>query len=216
MLRILLCSELDLRGELRASVIGRQGIDVYRANGPDEARLLVSSLGAQLILVDRDLPHAASLIEKLREDPTTRTRSLAVLARGELEPGEIELLAAGANAILRLPPDDTWPERLRRLLNVPLREEARVPVDLAVDMRSRGPGALVNLSLGGLLVETESPLPLLDELSFRFELPDGTWVEGRGRVVREAPPNGWGIEFVALSDAHRKAIHDYLRSARVG
>lgn len=216
MLRILLCSELDLRGELKASVIGRQGIDVYRANGPGEARLLASTLGAQMILVDRDLPHAASLIQKLREDPTTRTRSLAVLARGDLEPGEIELLAAGANAILRLPPDDSWPERLRRLLNVPLREETRVPVDLVVDMRSRGPGTLVNLSLGGLLVETESPLPLFEELSFRFELPDGRWVEGRGRVVREAPPDGWGIEFVALSDAHRKAIQDYLRSARVG
>lgn len=216
MLRILLCSELDLRGELRASVIGRQGIDVYRANGPEEARLLASSLGAQLILVDRDLPHAVSLIQKLREEPTTRTRSVAVLARGDLEPGEIELLAAGANAILRLPPDDTWPERLRRLLNVPLREEARVPVDLVVDMHARGPGSLVNLSVRGLLVETESPLPLHEELSFRFELPDGGWVEGRGRVVREAPPNGWGIEFVALSDAHRKAIQDYLRSARVG
>lgn len=216
MLRILLCSELDLRGELKASVIGRQGIDVYRANGPDEARLLVSSLGAQMILVDRDLPHAASLIQKLREDPTTRTRSVAVLARGDLEPGEIELLAAGANAILRLPPDDTWPERLRRLLNVPLREQARVPVDLVVDMHAHGPGSLVNLSVGGLLVETESRLALFAELSCRFELPDGGRIEGGGRVVREAPPNGWGIEFVALSDAHRKAIQDYLRSARIG
>lgn len=216
MLRILLCSEFDLRGELARSVIGRQGIDVYRANRLEDARLLASTLGAQLILVDRDHPTAASFIRKVREDPTTRSRSLAVLARGDFQPDEIELLEAGANAILRLPPDDTWPERLSRLLNVPLRQEARVPVDLVVDLQGQGVGSLVNLSSSGLLVETDRPLALGGEVDFRFELPDGTRVAGRGRVVREASPNGWGIDFVSVSDAHRTAIQQYLRQSRVG
>jgi hypothetical protein len=217
MLRIVLCSEFDLRAELAASGIGRQGIDLYRARGLDEARVLATSLGAQLFLVDRDLPRALAFVQGVREDPATRSRSLAVLARGDLEPLEIELLEAGANAILRLPPDDSWAERLTRLLNVPQRMQARTAVELSIELPQHGPAVLADLSASGMRLECEAPLPLFGELAFRFRLPDGgAHVEGRARVVRHSPPDAWGLEFTELAERHRNALRDFQRAARLG
>jgi CheY-like chemotaxis protein len=216
MLRILLCSDRDLRGQLGRTAMGRQGIELYQAQGFKDARLLATSLDVKVVMVDRDLPDAAAFIAKLREDAATRSRSVAVLAEGDFQQDELAMLDAGANAILRLPPDATWPDRLHKLLNVPMREEARVPVHFVAEMDPEAGGFVQNLSSNGMLLETRARVALGDELGFRFELPDKTVVTGRGRVVREASPTSWGIEFLTVSDAHQTAIRQFLRSSRLG
>ncbi len=214
MLRVLVCSERDLRSELATTLIGRQGIEMYRAESFEDARLLCKTLGTQAVLVDRDLPRAASVIRQLRQDPATRRRSIAVLARGEMQEVEFELLSAGANAIFRLPPDAGWDGRLERLLKVPVRHDARLVVRIEVDTQPECAAAILNLSSGGMLLATHHQLRVNDELGFRFRVPYGVDVEGRARVAREAPPTGYGVEFLNVNN--RDAIGEFLRSARVG
>jgi hypothetical protein len=203
-----------MRPDLAATLIGRQGIEVYRAEVFEDARLLGTTLGTKVVLVDRDLPNAGSLIRRLRQDPATRHRSIAVLARGEMQEGEFELLSAGANAIFRLPPDSGWDARLQRLLSVPVRHDARLSVRIEIDTQPECAAAILNLSSGGMLLATHHRLKVNDELGFRFRVPYGMDVAGRGRVAREAPPTGYGVEF--LDVVNRDAIGEYLRSARVG
>jgi hypothetical protein len=214
MLRIIVCSQRDLRPELRATVIGRLGIEVYRAERFEDARLLCTTLGAGIVLVDRDLPSAGDLIRRLREDPATRQRSIAVLARGGATMLESDLVAAGANALFRLPPDAGWDDRLQKLLSVPARHGARLVVHIEVDMEPECAAAMLNLSSGGMLLATGHRLKVNDELAFRFRVPFGASVEGRARVAREAPPTGYGLEFLSVSD--KDAIGEYLRSTRLG
>lgn len=214
MLRVLVCSERDLRPDLGGTLIGRQRIEVYCAERYADARLLCTTLGARVVFVDRELPGAAAFIQRLREDAATRPRSIVVLAKGEMQHVELELLSAGANAIFRLPPDAGWDERLQRLLAVPARHDARLVVRIDVATQPECAGAILNLSASGMLLATHHKLRVSDELGFRFRVPDGTTVEGRGRVAREAPPTGYGVEFLSVSD--RDAIGEYLRSARVG
>lgn len=216
MLRILVCSERDLRPDLAPTLIGRQNIEVYRAEKFEDARLLGSSLGARAILVDRDLPDARAFIERLREDPATQRRSIAVLARGVMRDEELELITAGANAILRLPPDAGWDERLSKLLTVQARQLARLVVRIEVAMHPESAAAILNLSAGGMLLATPHVLKINDELGFRFKLPDGSLVSGRGRVAREAPPTGYGVEFVSIDGEGKDSVLEYLRSARLG
>ena len=52
-------------------------------------------------------------------------------------------------------------------------------------------------------------------MTFRFKLPDGSGVAGRGRAVRQAAPNQYGVEFVKLEHEGKDAIGDYVRSASV-
>lgn len=216
MLRILVCSERDLRPDLAPTLIGRQNIEIYRAEKFEDAKLLGSTLGAKVILVDRDLPEARAFIQRLREDKATQRRSIAVLARGAMQDVELDLMSAGANAILRLPPDAGWDDRLSKLLTVQVRQQARLVVRIEVATEPESAAAILNVSAGGMLIATPLKLRVNDELGFRFKLPDGSLVAGRARIAREAPPTGYGVEFVSLADGSRDAIRDYLRSARLG
>jgi hypothetical protein len=218
MLRVLVCSETDLTRTLSSTLIGRTAVGLVKAAKLTEARLLASTLLPRAILVDRDQPGVADWVRAFREDAATRQRSLAILAWGDFEPLEIELMELGANAVLRLPPDAAWDERLSKLFNVASRQEARLPVRLSVELPD-DPQAprreAVNLSVTGMLIESAEPLPLHGELSLRFKLPDGSPVAARGRVVRQSSEREWGVEFVSLDERTRDAIRDTVRSAGV-
>ena len=214
-LRVLICSQRDLRPELAATLVGRQGIEVYRVEKFGDARLVGSSLGVQVILVDRDFPNVAAFIRKLRLEQATRDRSIAVLARGSRPGVDAEALAAGANAILRMPPDAGWDERFSKLLTVPVRQQARILIHIDVTTEPEYPAAILNLSPGGMLLGTHRGLHKGDEVMFRFSLPDRTMIVGRGRVAREAPPLGFGVEFVDLDRDGKEAVLSFLRSSRL-
>lgn len=213
--RALICSERDLRPELSNTLIGRQGIEVYRVTKFADVRLVGSSLGVQVILVDRDFPNPAAFIQKLRQEPATRERSIAVLGRGTARGKDTELLAAGANAILTLPPDAGWDDRFSKLLNVPVRQQARIVVHIEVATKPECPAAILNLSPGGMFLATHHPLKVDEEFKFRFSIPDGRTVQGRGRVARPAPPLGFGVEFLQLEGEGKTAVVEFLRSRQV-
>lgn len=224
MLRVLLCSEADLSAMLAPTLVGRGAIDRFRAARLEEIRQLSVALSPQVILVDRDLPHARQLIEALRADPRTRGRSIAILAHGDLDPVEVELLATGANAILRLPPDAQWDARLSRLLNVASRQDGRLDIRLSVEAWPAGSGprqaddasaVLTNLSPSGMLLETSTPLRVGHEIGFRLALGPRDEVAGRGRVVRESRPGVFGVEFIDIGEAARARLRDYVRSLRL-
>jgi hypothetical protein len=222
MLRVIVWSSEDLSRLLANTFLGRTGVDRFKAKSLDEVRKLTQAVGPQLILIDRDLPHVARVVGELRADPLTQSRSLAVLAFGDFQPLEIELLDAGVNAILRLPPDSGWDDRLQRLLRVASRQEVRLPIRLAIEA---GIGAEVfgdasarsiNVSANGMLLETALPLRLGQHLSFAFQIEGGARVTGRGRVVREAGSSQFGVDFVDLNEDGREAVRWLVRSTGIG
>ena len=108
----------------------------------DVQRQVVTVLGAaraairerpSLVVFERDVPWAPEFIREVREDDATKATSIAVYARGEVDPVEMDLLSAGANAVLRLPVTRDWDKRLARLLQVPPRQAVRVPVFVEVE-----------------------------------------------------------------------------------
>ena len=218
LLRVLICSEHDLMGEVAPTLVGRGDVGRFVAARLEDALLLARTTTPQVILVDRDLPWSRELIHELREGPVTRHLSVAIVARGDFEASELELLDSGANAILRLPPSADWDERLSRLFAVPVRQEARVPARIVVDgIGGTDETALaINLSAKGMLLQTQIPLQPHQEVAFSFRLPDGQRVAGRGRVVRSAAPDEYGIDFLSIDDASREAIRQFVRSFSVG
>jgi DNA-binding response OmpR family regulator len=215
---VLICSQKDLLSDLASTLLGRGGVDRFKAGRLQDAKLLAKTTRPALVLLDRDLPKVRDFLEAFREEPATRNGSIAILAYGDIEPLELELLELGANAILRLPPDFGWEERLSKLLKVPLRQESRLPVQMTVHTEADGQACVtqaLNLSVNGMLVESTAPLALFQDISFRFKLPDGSHVVGHGRAVRQAAPNQYGVEFVKLDHESKDAIDDYVRSTGV-
>lgn len=156
-----------------------------------------------LIVVDRDLPRAARLVEDLRKDATTRNVSIVVAARGDMADLELQMLEAGANAVIRLPAGSEWDERLSHLMRVPPRRAARVPLRIQFEGKTAHVetvwGSVLNLSATGMLIEASGPLAIGADLDFKFLLPGSSEpIRGAGQLVRAAKKGSYGVHFYGL------------------
>ncbi len=215
MTAVLICSHRDVKEDLGGTLLWRDDIERHVVAKMEEAQMLAVAARPRLVVIDRDLPWAARILTTLRADPSTRALSLVVMARGDFDPAEVELLEDGANAILRLPAGPEWNERLERLMDVPVRKEARFPVSFDVEASINGSGAAnaqaLNLSASGMLIETEVALKVQDEVRLQVGLPvsiDPLRIPGQ--VVRVAAPSQFGVEFRGLGPVESRRIQGYL------
>jgi hypothetical protein len=191
--------------------------DLFDAVGRDGSTLVV--LGPHLGELS-----AEQAVSRIRGGPAgQRTSILVVIPTSDPVGTEGLVLGAGANAALRRPLGrfvlESW---VARLLDVPRRVQARVPVHVqVVGSRKSAPGEHFygltrNLSVHGMLLA--SPVRVeAEDLDLEIDLPEP---EGRvrvlGRIVREAPEVGWpyvgyGIEFFFLPEAGQRAIDRMVR-----
>ena len=218
MTAVLICSHSgDLKADLGDTLLWRQGVERQVATKMDEVLMLAVAARPRVVVIDRDLPWAARVVSALREDPSTRGLSLVIMARGDFDPAEVELLEAGANAILRLPAGPEWTERLERLMDVPVRKETRFPVSFAVEASTDAAAAAnaqaLNLSASGILIETAVPLSVRDEVELQFGLPVSIEpLRVEGQVVRLAAPSQFGVEFRRIAAEAARRIQGYLAS----
>ena len=216
MTAVLICSHAeDLKADLGGTLLWRDDMERQVAAKMEEAQMLAVAARPRLVVIDRDLPWAVRIVTALREDPSTRALSVVVIARGDFDAAEVELLECGANAILRLPAGPEWNQRLQRLMDVPVRKEARFPVSFGVEASSNGSGSAnaqaLNLSASGILIETEVPLQVQDEVQLQIGLPVSIDpMRIGGQVVRLAAPSRFGVEFRGLRPEESRRILGYL------
>jgi CheY-like chemotaxis protein len=214
---VLICAPDPLTDELHGTLIWREGIERHVATRFQDALLIVHAAHPDVIVVDIQLADAVRLVTNLRADKTTRNTSIVVMARGSFVPSELEYLAAGANAILRLPPGPEWDERLGALLLVPTRRATRLAVEMQLEARS-GPdavetvsGTVVNLSQTGMFVETDLPLSMGADLDFRIHVGDGKPpVVGSGQIVRQRDLRNSGVRFYGLEADGADRIRKFI------
>jgi CheY-like chemotaxis protein len=216
MTTLLLCSESPLEPALAGSALLRDGLLRVHASRLEEAHMMAIAAHPGLVLVDAELPCGLELVAALRQDPTTRPLSIAVLVRRAFETRDVAFLDAGANAVLPLPPARDFDLRLGRLLGVPLRREARLPVRLSVDSLRNDAvqdarALTLNLSESGMFLEASAPLRVGDEIAFALRLGRrGAAVGGSGRVVRQPQGTRYGVEFRALAGEGRQRIGQFI------
>jgi CheY-like chemotaxis protein len=215
-IRAALVAVRDLAPELGGTVLFRRNVERLAASGAEEVRRLADEGRLDVVVVDSGVAGASSIVAALRQDPITRSCAIVVLGRSEFGFDHLDLLAAGANAILPLPPGHDWDDRLTRLIHVPARKATRIPVDLAIEGGLRGGLALrgraVNLSVHGLLLESSHPLEVGEDLRFSLEVPGEGRVRGTGTIVRLASPERFGVEVTHVEDDGRVRIKRYVES----
>jgi len=216
LIRAVVVSAADLSSELHGTMLYRNNVERCPAKGLSEVRELALARRPDVVVVDSALPGAAALVAALRQDQATRQVAIVALGRSEFSFGHIDLLEAGANAILPLPPGADWDDRLIRLVHVPLRKSTRLPVDLAIEGGMRGglrfPGRALNLSVNGVLIECRQPLEVGDDLRLAFELPVHGVVRATGTVVRLRPTQQYGVEITSVEGDGRVRVKRYVES----
>jgi CheY-like chemotaxis protein len=217
-IRAVLVSAVDLSRDLRATVLFRENVERLSATAANDVKHHAAQGRVDVIVVDSAISGAAGLVAALRHDPLTRPTAIVALGRSEFGLGQLDMLQAGANAILPLPPGADWDDRLMRLVHVPNRKHTRLPVDFAIEGGLRGGlrfrGGVMNLSVHGLLLECTDEIQIGDDLRLEFELPGGHGqVRGTGTVVREAQPRSFGVELTHIEGDGRVRIKRYVESS---
>jgi c-di-GMP-binding flagellar brake protein YcgR len=67
-----------------------------------------------------------------------------------------------------------------------------------------------DVSVGGMFVETDTPLPTGAILTLRFNLDDHTSVSAKGVVMYQIRKFGMGVHFLDLTPDDRKSIEEYV------
>ena len=219
MIRAAIAAPSDLARELGDTVLFRSNVERIRVSGVEDVRRLADEGRVDVVVVDSSLPGAAALVASLRQDPVTRSTAIAVLGRWELGFDHLGLLEVGANAILPLPPERDWDDRLMRLVHVPVRRAARFPVDMAIEGGLKGgmtfTARALNLSVHGLLLESAQPLEVGEDLRFSFLMPGvDAVICGTGTVIRAAGIDRFGVELTHVDGDGRVRIKRYVESAR--
>jgi CheY-like chemotaxis protein len=197
-------------------VLWRNNVDRRRAASLDEARTQAAAERPDVILVDGRMPDAALFVSGLRQEPATRTVSIVAIGNDDLGTSDLDLLQCGANAILHLPSDPEWDDRLYRLIHVPVRRATRFKVHLQMDAWFGPEGAsfvgqALNLSVNGMLFSTDRTLRVGDDVHFAFQLPDIQGiVEGSGTVTRLAGAHQYGLEMTHVKGDGRQRIRAFV------
>jgi hypothetical protein len=194
--------------------------------GSDWTRLLtdsdlVSNLG-KLLQTYREVPaeqRETALLRAMREIKDT-----AVKARADAQP-------AAASAVVETPAVLPHPEPVEQTppyepdlftpqAGTDRRRYQRVKCFVAVEIRVEGIdepvwGNLANVSRGGCLVETASPVPAGKALAIGLWVASGKiWVRGvilSGVVTRSAPSFGVRVKFSEAELAEKEHLREFLR-----
>jgi CheY-like chemotaxis protein len=217
MTKVLACAPEATVQEIQGSPLWREEFQKETAASASQAITAAVALKPNLILIDRELPSAEFLLRHLRGKEETRQSSIVVLSRGEQLFEELGLLDAGANAVLRLPPNEEWDGRVAPLLAVPTRKQTRITVALAFVAEAKqeeARGKVLNLSTTGMLVDCTRALRMGAEVRFRLELPGFETstgeVKGSARVVRLAGPGCYGVNFTGFDEGDGELVRRYV------
>ena len=201
---VVICANRSLDKELQGTVLFRSGIERENVRSVGEVQTRLNAGRVALLCLHKNVSGIETLVRNLRKSNTLKRVSIVVFSEDDFDPSEVELLEAGVNAILRLPPGDDFNDRVGKLIEVPFRRDVRIPVRLQVSASS-GFGATVpvlglNLSATGILVESNHPLNMGDEvnIAFRFE-ESGEIFSATAHITRTAGPNKYGATFESIS-----------------
>jgi len=191
---------------------GRLGIEMARRERPE------------VVLVDLHMPRmdGAEVCRQIRSNPELQDTSVIVML-GDGDPTErARALKAGANEVIAKPLSrGPLIDTVKRHLRTPVsqgqpRLDLSMPVNLRTGLRSSW-GTGLNLSRGGIYVETNQSFAMNTELDVRFVLPDtGATLRSTAEVVWRKVDDqiddrfGIGVRFLEIDGSAVQQLDDYI------
>jgi uncharacterized protein (TIGR02266 family) len=221
--KVLLADDVELFLELEKTFLQREDIELIVAHNGREALEKVRRERPDLILLDLYMPemdgpdvcHAS-----LRAIPVLMVTS------GGHEDERQNCQEAGCDGILTKPINrHAFLAAVRGHLHIIEREAHRVPARMLVRYDKAGGQILtdytVNLSTGGVFIETSHSFVPGEELIVSFVLPERVeelrcrarvaWVNAAEQPIKPLLPTGIGVQFLDLSGSERSEILAFVK-----
>jgi uncharacterized protein (TIGR02266 family) len=226
--KILLADDVELFLELEKTLFRRQDFILLVARNGQQAFDLIASQRPDLVFLDLFMPvmNGDECCRRVKDDPGLRSTPVVMVTHGGREEDLIRCREAGCDEILHKPINrQLFVDTARRLLAVAARETQRVSARLEVrygpDRQQLLSNYSVNISTGGLFLETDDPLPVDTPLALEFTLPSRqasiscagkvAWVNHPVLLHKPEMASGMGVQFIDLPLDDMYAIRDFIK-----
>ncbi len=218
--KILLADDVSFFLALEKNFLQREGFEIIVAHNGREALDLINAHRPDLVLLDLYMPemNGDECCRQVKNTPDLSGIPVIMVTTAGKDDEQVLCRDAGCDEILLKPIHRrTFVETVQKFLNVAARAEVRSPVRMQVIYGNAElfKGYSVNLSSGGLFLETDNPLPPEESLTLKFHAPNQSqpvccrgsvaWVNHPDSLCCPSLPPGMGIKFVNLDleDLHR-------------
>jgi uncharacterized protein (TIGR02266 family) len=225
--KILLVDDVELFRALERTFFRREEFDLIEAKTGQQALDLALSEQPDLILMDLYMPEmdGDEACRRLKARPETAAIPVIMVTQAGRDAELARCQAAGCDDVVLKPINRAqFLEVSRRHLELVERVAERYPAKLEVCYGATADQKLtdfsVNISTGGLFLETTHPLPPDTPLTLQINLPNRSgplrcsarvaWVNEPENPLKAALPPGVGLQFVDLSLEDMHQLRDFL------
>lgn len=215
--------------ELQKMFLRLSAVHVLTARDGSEALTIARTERPGLIFMDLHMPtmNGAECCARLKGEPTLRSVPVVMITSEGKEEDRALCYRAGCDDFLTKPIDrNLYLEKARKFLPAIDRRDTRVPCRATVKFKVFGvtlSGEVLNVSANGAYVATGHEVGVGTVLELAFALPDGSGslVQARGKVawlnrrqakLKQGLPEGFGIEFTAITEASKRALRQFVES----
>jgi uncharacterized protein (TIGR02266 family) len=227
--KILLAShETDLFLQLEGIFVLRENVEVLLARTEDQLLFRAEFEKPDLILVDYDMPgpNGKQLLRQIRSAISTPDTPVIPVISAE----DVEFLKgndpAGTGEYLCKPIE---PQKFLRTVSRHLcgerrsapRVSARLRINYGIEGREVLTDYSVNLSSGGVFIETTEVLPAETPLFLEFSLPESgriirckgrvAWINHPDRIISPHLPPGMGVQFLDFVLHEVLSLREFLK-----
>ena len=226
--KILLAEDVDLFLYLEEAFFAREAVDLMVARTGQKVLEMAAAERPDLVLLGLDLPEMAGdeCCRRLKESPTLRSIPVILIAPDDQPETLKRCLQAGCDDVVTKPVNrHLFLQIAGRFLNIAARTPPRASTRLRVHYGTGTQKLLVdysvNLSTGGVFIESREVLPAETPLSLEFSLPGDNqpircrgrvaWVNTADRPVSSGLPPGMGVQFLDLSLADLHTLREFIK-----
>jgi DNA-binding response OmpR family regulator len=206
--KVLVVASQDPSSELGNTVLYRSDVERVLVTDLDTVLPTAKLNLPNLVVIKGQLPQACeTLARQLRSSKETRRASIVVMLRPGSAADDAALQRAGANLVISGSVDPLiWDDKIEEMLSEPRRRDEPVPVRFVVwpgNDEQRRTGLAINLSVRGMLLESEPALAVGSTLELAFELPSGSPRYGVDFIILRGNSRAHIESFVAAEAARR-------------
>jgi uncharacterized protein (TIGR02266 family) len=225
--KILLADDIELFLELERNFLQRDDLDLLIAKDGRKALEMIRSHSPQIAFLGLNMPGMSGVecCKEIKNDSTLAgTAVVLIVAAGK--PEHVDACrGVSCDEILFKPINhDEFLSLVSRHLELDVRDDKRLKAQIRVYYGTAPQKLLsefsVDLSAGGLYVQTDFPLDVDESLTLRLTLPGQqsmvscnarvAWVNQKEHPRKPELPPGMGIQFVDLSLEDMKSIRRFL------
>jgi uncharacterized protein (TIGR02266 family) len=224
--KIVLVDDVELFLMLEKTFFSREDFELITARNGREAFKAIRETNPDMVFMDLYMPemNGDECCHMVKMDPKYRDIPIIIVTHGGREDDLVRCRRAGCDDIVLKPINrHDFMATAQKFLQVRERAVRRFRARLRVRYCARSRELAdysIDLSTGGLFLETAHPLPVETPLDLEFILPEtGTIIQCKARVAwvnysklpsKSHLPAGMGVQFLDLTLNDMNAIRNYI------